>query len=248
MRAQRTCAAAAVAAVAVSMLGTWSTVASAQGLERSRFIATSDVMSQISMFTYRENRKSDLIFRATPVISMGEGKARVEYTDGNAKISAEVKKMPPPSSLGAYTTYVLWALTPDGRATNEGVLTGPEGGKGSIETEHAASQFALIVTAEPHFAVSAPSTMVVMYNVADNVRGVETKISSLFERADYSTLKQIQLDGRPIELVQAEYSVAIADAAGAKDFVPNKFSAAEAKLIAARTAWGSRKNFASSIP
>jgi outer membrane protein OmpA-like peptidoglycan-associated protein len=239
MRAARTWAA---AAVAISLLGVLPAVGSAQGLERSKFIATSDVLSQISMFTFRERKKSDLIFRATPVLSTGEGEARVEYENGNARISASIKKMPPPAKLGPYTTYVLWALTPDGRATNEGVLAGADGGSGSIETEHAASQFALIVTAEPHFAVSAPSAMVVMYNVADNVKGVETKIQSLFERADYSALKAIQPDGRPIELVQAEYSVAIADAAGAKEFVPNKFSAAEAKLIAARTAWGSRKN------
>jgi outer membrane protein OmpA-like peptidoglycan-associated protein len=230
----------AAAAAAVGLLGILPAVGSAQGIERSRFIATSDVLSQISMFTYRENRKSELIFRATPVISMGEGKAKIEYEKGNASISAEIRKMPPPSMLGPYTTYVLWALTPDGRATNEGVLTGPDGGSGSIDTQYAASQFALIVTAEPHFAVSAPSAMVVLYNVADNVRGVETKIESLFERADYSKLTPIEPDGRPIELIQAEYSVAIAEMAGAKEFVPNKFSAAEAKLIAARTAWGAR--------
>jgi outer membrane protein OmpA-like peptidoglycan-associated protein len=232
----------AAAAVAIGVLGILPAVGSAQGVERSRFIATSDVLSQISMFTYRENRKSDLKFRATPVLSTGEGKAQIEYENGNASISAEIKRMPPPATLGPYTTYVLWALTPDGRATNEGVLTGPDGGSGSIDTQYAASQFALIVTAEPHFAMTAPSAMVVMYNVADNVKGFETKISSLFERADYSKLARIEPDGRPIELVQAEYSVAIADAAGAKEFVPNKYSAAEAKLLAARTAWGSKRN------
>ena len=118
-------------------------------------------------------------------------------------------------------------MTPDGRAANEGVLTGAEGGSGVLQTQHAASQFALIVTAEPHFAVSAPSTMVVMYNVADKVRGAETKVSSLFERADYAALKRIETaDDRPTELIQAEYSVAIARATGAEEFVPNKLSAA----------------------
>jgi len=98
----------------------------------------------------------------------------------------------------------------------------------------AASQFALIVTAEPHFAVSAPSTMVVMYNVADKVRGAETKVSSLFERADYSTSATIEPDERPVELVQAEYSVAIVIAAGAEQFVPNQLYAAQSNLDAAR--------------
>jgi hypothetical protein len=49
-------------------------------------------------------------------------------------------------------------LTPDGRAVHQGILAGPEGGKGEIKLEYGASQFALIVTAEPHFAVSLPST------------------------------------------------------------------------------------------
>ncbi len=233
----------AAALIALGVLGALPTVATAQGLERSRAIASSDVLSQISLFNYQERRKSDLIFRATPVISTGEGSVQVEYQDGNADISADVKRMPPPALLGPYTTYVLWALTPDGRASNEGVLTGPDGGSGSLQTQHGASQFALIVTAEPHFAVSAPSTMVVLYNVGKDVRGAETKIASLFERADYAALKRIETaDDRPIELIQAEYSLAIAAAAGAKEFVPNQYSAAEAKLLAARTGWTSKRN------
>jgi len=230
------------ALVAIGVLGVLPAIATAQGLERSRDIASSDVLSQISLFNYREHKRSEIIFRATPVISTGEGSADIQYENGNADISAEVKHMPPPALLGPYTTYVLWALTPDGRASNEGVLTGPDGGSGSIQTQHSASQFALIVTAEPHFAVSAPSKMVVLYNVGKDVRGAETKIASLFERADYGGLKPIAADGRPIELIQAEYSLAIAAAAGAKEFVPNQYSAAEAKLLAARTAWTSKKS------
>ena len=105
----------AAAAVAMGVLGCFPAVGSAQGVERSRFIATSDVLSQISMFTYREKRKSDLLFRATPVLSMGQGKARIEYEDGNAKISAEIKKMPPPSTLGPYTTYAFGRCSGEAR-------------------------------------------------------------------------------------------------------------------------------------
>ncbi len=226
---------------AVGVLGALSGPASAQDFERSQFIASSDVLSQISMFTYEERRTSYLEFRATPVISSGEGEAKVVYRDGNAQIEMEVKRMPEPGMLGPYTTYVLWALTPDGRAANQGVLTGHEGRSGELETQHPASQFALIVTAEPHFAVSAPSDMVVMYNIPKRVRGVETKIVSLFERADYSSLTPIELDERPIELIQAEYAVGIARASGAEEFVPNQLYAAEAKLVAARTAWSANR-------
>jgi len=232
----------AAVAVTAAALTALPSVLSAQNLERSTFIASSDVLSQISMFTFQERRKSDLLFRATPVIAQGEGEAEVEYQDGNASIAAEVKKLPPPATLGPYTTYVLWTLTPDGRASNEGVLTGPDGGSGELATQNSASQFALIVTAEPHFAVSAPSTMVVLYNVADKVKGIETKISSLFERADYSTLPAADPGPQPVELVQAEYSVAIARASGAGEFVPNALSLAEAKLEAAQVAWSSGRS------
>ena len=131
--------------------------------------------------------KSDLFLHGTPIAENAQGSARVEYQKGNAQISAKVKNLPKPASLGPYTTFVLWALTPDGRASNMGVLAGAEGGKGEIDTQYNASQFALIVTAEPHFAVSVPSTMIAMYNVADNVEGAaESKVTTLTERADYS--------------------------------------------------------------
>ena len=72
--------------------------------------------------------------------------------------------------------------------------------------------------------------MVVLYNVGEDVRGAETKIATLIERADYAALKRIATPtAAPIELVQAEYSLAIAGAAGAKEFVPNQYSAAEAE-------------------
>jgi len=230
-------------AVAMGFLGIVPAIVLAQGMQRSAAIASSDVLSQISMFNYRAGRKSDLLLRPTPIVATGEGKVRVEYEDGNAQISAEVERMPAPWTLGPYTTYVLWALTPDGRAANEGVLTGAEGGSGAIETQHGASQFALIVTAEPHFAVSAPSTMIVLYNVADDVKGEESKVTSLTERADYSGLTRIAIDPRtrPVEVVQAEYAVAIARAAGAEQYAARPYTTAQEQLTAARTAWNDGK-------
>ena len=113
---------------------------------------------------------------------------QVEYQNNNAQISAKVQDLPEPASLGPYTTYVLWAVTPDGRATNHGVIGGIEGGNGELDTQHNASQFALIVTAEPHFAVTIPSTMMVLFNVGDDVKGTESKVTTLTERVDYSSL------------------------------------------------------------
>jgi outer membrane protein OmpA-like peptidoglycan-associated protein len=200
-------------------------------------IASSSVLSQISMYSYQEGAKSKLDFRPTPLISKGAGEAEVEYENGNARIDVKVEDLPPPPKLGPYTTYVLWALTPDGRASNQGVLGDIDGGKAKLETQYSAPQFALIVTAEPHFAVSAPSDMIVLYNVADKLKGTETKVASLTERADYSRLTPIaESKARPADLIAAEYSIAIAGAAGADQYASSLYSTAEQKLSAAETA------------
>ena len=128
---------------------------------------------------------------------------------------------------------------------NQGVLAGPEGGKGDIKTEYGASQFALIVTAEPHFAISAPSTMIALYNVAEDVRGTESKVTTLTERSDYSKLQSIAIDnknGNPAALVQARYAVAIADSAGAELYAPDEYKIAADKLNAAQLATTSKKS------
>jgi outer membrane protein OmpA-like peptidoglycan-associated protein len=228
--------------VAAALSGSAATQVFAQGVERSEAIASSDALSQISMYSYRDGPKSDLFLRGTPLAAAAEGKVRVEYQNDNAQISAEVQDLPEPASLGPYTTYVLWAVTPDGRATNQGVIGGIEGGKGQLETRYNASQFALIVTAEPHFAVTIPSTMMVLYNVGDDVKGVESKVTTLTERVDYAGLAGSQLsrvavnDDNPLEVVQARYAVAIARAAGADRFSSDAFVMAKQKLAAAEAA------------
>jgi outer membrane protein OmpA-like peptidoglycan-associated protein len=204
-------------------------------------IASSDVLSQISMFNYQG--KSSLELRPTPIVSTGGGNVDVDYRDGNARIEVKVKDLPPPSKLGPYTCYVLWALTPDGRAANQGVIGDIEGDKAKLDTQYSASQFALIVTAEPHFAVTAPSNMIVLYNVPSKVRATETKVTSLTERSDYSHLTPIAVSKtKPPEVVAAEYSLAIAAAAGADKYAATQYSGAQQKLAAAEAAASGSKS------
>jgi outer membrane protein OmpA-like peptidoglycan-associated protein len=227
----------AILAVACGAISATPEATLAQAVQQSEAIASSDVLSQISMFSYRDGPKSDLFLRGTPIAANAHGSVRVEYQDGNARISANVEKLPEPATLGPYTTYVLWAVTPDGRATNQGVIAGIDGGKGELDTEYSASQFALIVTAEPHFAVSVPSTMIALYNVGDKVKGGESKVMTLTERADYSTLTRIAIDKTtPLEVVQARYAVAIAKSAGADRFAMPAYATATTKLAAAEGA------------
>jgi outer membrane protein OmpA-like peptidoglycan-associated protein len=244
-----------LALAVLAALGAAPAAVFAQGVQQTEAIASSDVLSQISMYSYREGPKSDLLFRGTPIAATAQGKAQVEYQNGNAQIKAEVDNLPEPASLGPYTTYVLWALTPDGRATNKGVIAGYSGGKGQIDTQDGASQFALIVTAEPHFAVTMPSTMIALYNVGDDVKGSESKVTTLTERADYATLdsaglKRAAIDDEtnPLEIVQARYSIAIARSAGADRFASQSYATANEKLAAAETALSGKKNERQTAP
>jgi outer membrane protein OmpA-like peptidoglycan-associated protein len=215
----------------------------AQQVEQSVSIVSTDVASQVSAFSYVEGPKSKLTFRGTPLTPAAEGKVNVEYQRGRSEVDADVKRLPDPWALGPYTTYVLWAVTPDGRATNLGVVE-TSGGKGGLKTSYSGSQFALIVTAEPHFAVTSPSTAVVLINVPERVKGTQTKVTSLAERANYSGLAPITIDRKtaPIELVAARYAVAIAAAAGAEQYAQAAYQAAQDKLQAAETAQADRKS------
>ena len=221
-------------AIFIGLLALGVVPTSALSQPRPAPIASSDVFSQISVFDYEAGPKSRLDLRPTPIVTNAQGTATVEYEKGNAKIDVRATDLPRPPNLGPFTTYILWALTPDGHATNQGVIAGIEGGKGKLETQYAAPQFALIVTAEPHFAVSAPSNMIVLYNAGEKVKGRETKVAALKEPADYSYLTPIAVDkDRPADLVAAEYSLEAAEAAGAPRYAPSLYSIAKQKLTVA---------------
>jgi len=224
--------------LATALFGGVPTMAYAQSATPAAAIASSDALSQISMFSYREGPKSHLLFRGTPIAGKAEGSAQVEYEKSNARISVAVERLTEHTSLGPYSVYVLWAVTPDGRAANQGVLAGAAGGSGKLDTQYGGSQFALIVTAEPHFAVTVPSTMIALYNIADKVKGNESKVTTLTERSDYSGLARVATNTKTDspELVQARYSLSIARTAGAERFAPQEFAKANEKLAAAETA------------
>ena len=83
----------------------------------------------------------------------------------------------------------MWAITPEGRATNLGevILNGTES---KLDVTSELQAFGLIVTAEPYFAVSQPSDVVVMENfVRSDTRGKIEEIDAKFEllqRGQYS--------------------------------------------------------------
>jgi outer membrane protein OmpA-like peptidoglycan-associated protein len=134
-------------------------------------------------------------------------------------------------------------VTADGRANNLGSIE-VQNGFGSLKTTTSLSQFALVVSAEPHFAVTAPSRYVVLRNVGRRVRGQKVMIPGLIERIDYSGLAPRAIDPRskePLDLVQARYALDIARGAGADNYAPKEFAQAETLLAMAEAAQADRK-------
>jgi len=177
-------------------------------------------------------------FSGTALMPGAHGTAKVEGNKGFIAIDAEFRDMPEATQFGAeYLTYVLWAITPDGRTSNLGeIIRDGNNGKLNVTTEF--QEFALIVTAEPYFAVSRPSDVVAMENEVrrdtnGGVEPVEAKYE-LFQRGQYLHLANVldlQLNRKfPIELYEARNAVQIARASGADRFAADTFQKAESEL------------------
>ena len=116
---------------------------------------------------YRHRSGSTKVdFQGTALMPRAVGDAKVESKQGYLEVDAHFKNLGPASQFGSeYLTYVLWAVTPEGRPKNLGevVLNGSVDSKLDVTTELQA--FGLIVTAEPYYAVTMPSDVVVMENI-----------------------------------------------------------------------------------
>jgi outer membrane protein OmpA-like peptidoglycan-associated protein len=178
-------------------------------------------------------------FKGTVLMPFAKGQSRVEAKKGVVSISAKFEKLLPANQYGPqFLTYVLWAITPEGRATNLGALE-LEGNKAKVDGATAFQAFAMIVTAEPYFAVGQPSDVVVMENsvrpdTEGSVEEVDAKLD-LLQRSGYSTINTggdtPRLDPRiPLSLYEARNAVMIAQAAGATQYAVQSFQKAEQLL------------------
>jgi outer membrane protein OmpA-like peptidoglycan-associated protein len=186
-----------------------------------------------------------LDFQGTPLMPSSKGEARVESERGVIHVAAKFERMAPPSSFGPeYLTYVLWAISPDGRPVNIGELTLSDYGKGSdsnIEATSDIQTFGLIVTAEPYYGVTQPSDVVVMENVVrPDTQGVKESINARYEllpRGMYTSQGKasgfvpIHVDKKdPFELYEAENAVQLSRIAGADKYAADSFNQALAAL------------------
>lgn len=180
-------------------------------------------------------------FRGTDLLAGSRGEAKVESKQGYIEIEVEFDDLKPATMNGAeYLTYVMWAITPEGRTSNLGeVLLNGTKSKLNVTTE--LQVFALVVTAEPYYAVSRPSDLIVMENVVrpdtkGKIEEVDAKYE-LLQRGQYQRLANplaLKADKKiPLELYEARNAVSIAKSIGADRFATDTFLKAEKSLAAA---------------
>ncbi len=193
-------------------------------------------------------------FKGTTLLPLAKGSARVTSLRGGIQIQAKFEGLQPATTFGPeYLTYVLWAITPDGRPNNLGEVV-LNGGKSSIDVTTALQSFGLVVTAEPYFSVTQPSDVVVLQNVIlnDKTTGVLEKVNahySLLPRGTYtqtgsSTTAQEPVkrkDKTPLEVYEAYNAVRIATDAGAEKYAPDIMAEAKQDLRNAADIAGNKK-------
>jgi outer membrane protein OmpA-like peptidoglycan-associated protein len=175
-------------------------------------------------------------FRGTVLQSQARGEARVESKRGAVRIQAQFEKLEPASRFGSgFLTYVLWAISPEGRSDNLGELI-LSGQKCKMDVTEPLQAFALIVTAEPYFSVSQPSEVVVMENVVrpdtvGNVEEMDAKFD-LLQRGQYETTVQAgyevpEASSRiPLSLLEARNAIEIVKSAGGEKYATESYQKA----------------------
>ena len=206
-----------------------------------------------SAINYRPRRGDTKVdFAGTTLMPAAKGYATVSGEKGYIKIDARFDKLAPPTQFGAeYLTYVLWAITPEGRATNLGEVQRDDAdARVQVTTELQA--FGLVLTAEPYFAVTQPSDVVVMENmIRDNTKGSAETIQAKYEllkrgsylmNQDATQLKIKPLEpGAPLDLAQARNAVELARLAGADRYAGDTFAKATTLLATAEQAREKRR-------
>jgi outer membrane protein OmpA-like peptidoglycan-associated protein len=179
------------------------------------------------------NGSTPIGFKGTTLLPTAKGEAKVTSERGGIHIEARFQGLTPANGFGPeYLTYVLWAITPDGRPNNLGEVL-PAGTKNNIDVTTALQSFGMIVTAEPYFSVTQPSDVVVLQNVIlDNkTSGVLEKVNAhylLLPRGTYAQTEGAKSNPNPItrdeksplELYQANNAIRIAQAAEAEKYAP----------------------------
>ena len=189
-------------------------------------------------------------FQGTDLMPGAAGEAKVESKRGALEIEVEFSGLGRPTSFGnEYLTYVLWAISPEGRPVNIGEVLVGENHRSKLDVTTDLQAFALIVTAEPYYAVRRPSNVVVLENsvrrdTAGGTEFVDAKYE-LIDRGGYIptgyNFDPVVLSARlPLEFYEARNAVRIAKSAGADRYASESYEKAVRQMNNADELAGSR--------
>ena len=243
------------AMVSVMAAQSQSTATSASGASAASSTTTSSTATAksgpVSRTTkavhYRQGGSAKTLFQATELLTGASGEAKIEAKKTSVTIDAKFQGMDEATKFGLeYLTYVLWAVSPEGRAVNLGEVT-LDKGNAHLKASTDMQTFGLIVTAEPYFAVNQPGNVVVLESVVpENVaQGEEiTATYELLGRGTYSSSNEhIQnaifgIDRTtPVELFEARNAVRIAHIAAGDKYATSILTTADQHLAQAETAY-----------
>jgi hypothetical protein len=142
------------------------------------------VARTIKAINYRHRSGATKVdFRGTSLMPQAIGDADVQSKEGAIKVGVTFRHMQSANSFGPeYMTYVLWAISPEGRPVNLGEVLPDRNGNASLNVTSDLQSFGMIVTAEPHFAVTQPSDVVVIENfVTDKTNGTVEEVDAKFD-------------------------------------------------------------------
>lgn len=204
-----------------------------------------DTRRRTIAITYPNRGKIELRMTGTTRTPKANAGAQVQRVRGLTQVEIELDDMVPAYLLGAdYTTYILWAITPEGQVENMGEFR-LNGSRSKLRATTRFDTFSMIITAEPHFAVTKPSRMVVLENIPPK-GPVAVQSSDVFFTGDsgrYFSDDQLpdattkEWAKQPIELLGARRAVEIARRAGAEQFAKTDLAEALDSLSKAESAY-----------
>ncbi len=176
---------------------------------------------------------SRLDFAGTNLMPSANGEAKVNSRRGSIEIDAEFGNLQEPTTFGGeYLTYILWAISPEGRAVNLGEVLVGDNHRSKLRVTTDLQAFALIVTAEPYYAVRQPSNVVVLENfVRESTKGTTEAVNAnyeLMERGGYIPtgykFDPVILNARlPLEFFEARNALRIAQSEGAEQYASDSY-------------------------
>src|SRR5258705_808649 len=211
----------------------------------------SDVARQTVAITYPLDETITVKFRGTTQLPRLKGEAKVRRAGRRGtRVELSVDDLPRASELGGiYTTFVLWAISPDGHVDNLGEIkrSGSSFVNSKLDVTTPLQTFALVLTAEPHFLMKVPSRMVVLENLPPSLKSgsqVQTanvqyigNSSDYFHEARIPEIADKDYRETPVSLLGARQAVNLAKYVGASQDATEELQVAEDELQEAEKAW-----------